>query len=761
MLPSPGILDPAESPEESSADLPLASPYGQDFRDLPEQLVEVLRATIVEFQGQGKFLRRREVRRDWKLRLYYEGIQHLQWSNAGYSQVVGGSTITNSAGGSMQCPTYMDAYNIFLRFFLIVQAVLTQSLPPVRWQPIDPSNPDDVDKNKEAQKFAKLFDRFNDIKDMLGQIVRMLGMGGRTISWTRTEADSQAFGFEADGVTEKRFQRTTIHGTLETKMFPATCRQFDRSCLGVVIYHDNHVKLVKSDYPWKAEEIKVGGAALGESQYERFARLGVLAGARGVLGGGVGDTLNHIVSGGDFFLRPAAFTGPAYDVPCDGGGTIKEKLNELFPQGCRAIFEGDVYCASYDESMDDHLDVQWPYQGDGTARQGFMEVMAIVQDNFNDLCNWLREKVDTGAGETFVAGDQDAVDAITSQRAAPNAVRAAKQFKSPGEPLANGFYKTPDPQIPETLFKLLELMRADLPEFLLAALPSIQGGEMSDNSTASGYAMATANAKGQLAILWNRMQRMFARIRYQSALAAANDEAATGTVTTQSASGETVAVNLDVLKKGSFGCYPDEDSGFPETTGQKRLILKEWAQMAGESPMAAELFDNPANVEQMKELNGFADLVFIPAEARTKQLHEIERLLQEAPIPPDPVMVEQAQVAHAGESLAAQTAGGAPHPFAPPPNQPTVPVEELDYHQYEFPVCQEWLSSKARRDEDEKGNQAGIQNVILHALAHRAYMQQMAMAQAALSAPPPGDKGEPSPPSEKKPTPGTVVPQGA
>ena len=760
MAPTPGSLDPSEAPEENFPEVPQESPYGQDFRDLPEQLVEVLRATIIEFQGQGKYLRRREVRRDWRLRLYQEGLQHLQWSQAGYSQLVGGGTVTNSAGGSMQCPTYMDAYNILLRFFLIVQAVLTQTLPSVRWQPMDPSNPDDVDKTKEAENFAKLFDRFNDIKDILGQIVRMLGMSGRTVSWTRTEADSQAFGFEADGTTPKRFQKATIHGTLETKMFPMTCRQFDRTCLGMVIYHDNHVKLVKSDYPWKAEDIKVGGAALGESQYERFARLGVLNGARGALGGGVGDSLNHIVSGGNFFLRPEAFTGASYDADFDGGGTIKQKLQELFPQGCRAVFEGDVYCASYAESMDDHLDVQWPYQGDGTSRQGFMEVMAIVQDNFNDLCNWIREKVDTGAGETFVAGDQDSVDAITSQRAAPNAIRPAKQFKTPGEPLANGFYKTPDPQIPETLFKLLEFMRGDLPEFLLAALPSIQGGEMSDNGTASGYAMATANAKGQLGILWGRMARMWARIRYQSALAAAQDEAASGTVQTQTPTGETIAVDMDVLKKGNFGCYPDEDSGFPETTAQKRMILKDWAQMAGASPVAAELFDNPANIEQMKELNGFSDLIFIPAEARTKQLHEIEKLLQEAPVPPDPAMIEQMQVAHAGASLAVQTAGAAPQSFAAPPDQPSVPVQELDYHQYEFPVCQEWLSSKARRDQDEKQNQAGIQNVILHALAHRAYMQEAAAAQAALAAPP-AAAGKPSPPSEKKPTPGTQTPQGA
>lgn len=765
MASTPGTLESlASAPDQPLPDPSLQTsydqlPYGQDNRDLPEQIVEVLRSTIREFQGQEKFSRRREVRYDRQRRFYEAGYQYLQWTNTGFAQLTPGGTVYNSAGGSMQCPSYMDCYNIFLRFFLIIQAVLTQTQPPVRWLPIDPSNPDDVDKAKEAQNYAKLFDLHNDVKDLLGQIVRMFGMSGRTVAWTRTEEDAQRFGFEADGITPKRFQRTTIHGTLETKV-PITCREFDSKTLYTFIYEDPDIKWAKDKWPWKKKEFKAGASALGENTYERFSRLGVLNGTRGQ--NQVGDSLAHIVSVVHAFLRPAAFTGTEYEVPFEGGSTIKDKLTELFPQGCRVVFVGDTYVASYPECMDDHLDIQWPYQGDGMFRQGFMEVMSIVQDNFNDLVNWIREKVDTGAGETYINGTQDDVDAITSQRAAPNAIRPAKQIKAPGEPLTNSFYKTPDPQIPETLFKLLEFMRGDLPEFLLAALPSLQGGEMSDNGTASGYAQATANAKGQLAIIWARMQRMFARIRYQSVLAAAEDERASGTVIVPgSDGGETIAVDLDALKKGSFGCYPDEDSGFPETTAQKRLIFKEWMQAAGQSPMAAALLDNPDNVEQAKELNGFADMTFIPAEARTKQLFEIEQLLKTGPIPPDPALVEQMQVAHASQSLAAQTSGAEVAPFTPPPTEPSVPVEELDFHEYEFAKCQEWLSSKARRDEERKGNAAGVQNVILHALAHREYIQRAITAQAAMQAPAQTDKGVPSPPSEKQPTPGTQAPQAA
>src|ERR1017187_6274081 len=348
MAPTPGTL-PAESPQEAPAQAPPESPYGPDNQDLPEQIVELFRGTVKEFQGTGKFGRRREVRRDSKLRHYYEGHQHLSWSDGkGYSANSPGSWVTNGAGDSMQCPRFMDVYNIFLRFFLIVQAVLTQSLPGVKWKPRDPDNPEDIDKAKAAEDFSTLFDIWNDMKDIMGQIARMMGMSGRTVSWTRTEEDEQRFGTDASG-QPRRFQRVTIHGTLETKV-PITCKEFDKNCLYVMIYEDHDVKVIKDRYPWAAKEIKAGSQALGENQFERYSRLGVLNGSRGQAQ--VGETLSHIVSGVHAFVRPAAFTGDEkYDVPVERGGegTAKDFVTQLFPQGTRIVFQGDKYVGSYAE----------------------------------------------------------------------------------------------------------------------------------------------------------------------------------------------------------------------------------------------------------------------------------------------------------------------------------------------------------------------------------------------------------------------------
>lgn len=752
--------DQTEPTEEQVDQAGVSSPYGPDNRDLPEQLQEAIKAAIVEFQQQEKFSRRREVRKDRKNRFYEAGYQHLLWNNtgnAGFQQLTPGGTAYNAAGDSVQCPQYMDAYNIFFPYFRIVQAVLTQAIPGVDFQPLDPSEPADQDRAKAAEDYAQLFDRMNDLVDIMGQIVRMFGMSGRCISWTRTEEDSQKFGFEADEVTPKRFQKVGIYGTLESKV-PITCKEFGKKTGYVFLYEDPDIKVAKDNYGWIKDKIKAGMPGLGENQYERTARLGLLSGSKGQ--NQTGDSLSHIVTELHAFLRPSAFTGALYDAVFedDPKMTVKQMLLKLFPQGCRAVWIGDVYAQAFAESMDDHLDIQWPYQGDGMFRQAFMDSMQVVQDNFNDLVNWIREKVDTGAGSLWIRGDQDAVDAVTSQRAAPNAVRPAKDFAQSSLPLEDSFFKEDDPQIPETLFQLLQFLRGELPEFLLAALPSLQGGQMSDNKTASGYAQANAQAKGQLSIIWGRMGRMLARIRYQSALAASKEDLP-DTVTIPSKDGQNTVINMAALKKGSFGCYPDEDSSFPESTAQKRALMDKLFEGAATSPMIAQLIDNPDNIAEYKRVNGFAELVLLPAEAREKQLHEIQKLLAESPLPPTQDEIEAANVQHAAAAISARAAG---QPEPPPPDaeamlKPSVEVDELDYHQWEFAKCQEWLSSAERRREDEKGNLKGVLNVKLHALEHRKFMLALAAQQAAMAPPPVAHR----PPPAAPPKPAAPQPQPA
>ena len=761
----------AEDPESDSEVRP---DYGPANKDLPRQLIDAIKSAITDRQSEEKYSRRREVVRDRRDRFFEAGYQHLSWNNEGCAIATPGGVITNPDGQSIQCPNYMDSYNIFGRYLLIIMSVLTQAPPGVNWQPIDPGNPDDNDSTKEAEKYERAFDRYNDIYLMMQQVIRMMGVSGRTVSWTRTETDAQKFGFDESG-KPKSFQRSTIHGTLETKC-PIMTREFCKDFSYILIYDDPDLKVAKDEYPDFADQIKAGGQALSENNYERTARLGVLVGSKSRAQ--IGDSLSHLCARVNAFLRTSEFTGKIYDEPFTGDSetdastesmTVREKLLELFPQGCRAVFVGDVYVGSYAECMDDHIDIQFPYVGDGMSRPPFMLPIVSVQINFNILMNWIMEKIDTGAGSLWINATQEDVDAVTSQKAAPNAIRPWKV--PPGMKAEDAFYKEPDPEIPSTLFEFLQLMKGELPEFLLAALPALQGSEMSENKTASGYAQATVQAKGQLGIIWKAMQAMFARIRYQSALAASRCDEMQGNISVPGDNpDQTISIDMSKLRKGNFGCYPDESSSFPESTDQKGAKLDGLLALSAQSPALQQLLDNPDNIEELKRYKGFDGLVFLPAEARQKQLHEIEILLQQEPIGwiSDPNQLAVAQNTFQAASKLAASNGS--QPLAPAPNstqalKPSVPVDDLDYHQWEGAKGQEWLSSAERRQQDASGNQAGVMNVKLHTMEHLQRAAAMAMAAqqaAAPPAPPMAHAGPPHPPPHPAPVakPAAPVPIG-
>jgi len=773
-------IDPPEVDQPTEEQEAPQSDYGENNRELPKQLIEAIKAAVKEFQEQEKYTRRREVLHDRRNRFYERSYQHLSWNsqNGGFVLASPGASIVNSAGNSVQCPSYIDDYDIFGPYLWILIAILTQNTPGVNFQPIDPSQPDDIDKARAAEAYGHAFDRMNDIKEIQTEMVRMMALSGRVVSWTRTEQDAQRFGYEQDQITPKYFQRTTIYGTLETKV-PILAKKFDRDCPYVLIYDDPDLKVAKSDYPWIADKIRANVAALGESMYERTARLGVLNGTRNQAQ--IGDSFTHLVSRVNAFLRPAAFTGDLYDNVLEKAGpgdtvaeqdensqtqtrtmTVGEKLKQLFPDGCRAVFMGDEYAESFNCSLDDELDIRFPFPGDGMFRKAIMDPMVVVQDAFNDAVNAAREIFDTGWPSTWVDATEDEYAAITSQRAAPYAYRQ-KKAKS-GIKLPDSFYREPNPELPATFVEFLEMLQSNLPQFMLSTPPALFGAQMEDQKTASGYAQARNQATGRLGLIWQSIQHMFARIRYQSALAASKNEQQTGQMIIPGGEGQQdINVDLDQLKKGNFGCYPDEDSSFPETTQQKRATLQGLITLAGTSPAMQQLLDNPDNIEEMKRLNGFDELVLLPAEARNKQLAEIEILLQQEPIPASPEEMQAAMVQHAAGAIAAKAQGTMEPQMMAPPMHPSVPVDELDYHQWEFEKCQEWLSSAARREEDKKGNQAGVQNVKLHALAHRAMLMQM-QAAAAAAAPPPQPHpvaAKPAPAPPKGPpgaTPGPSAP---
>lgn len=755
--------------------------YGDRLEKLPEQLVLALKAVVMEFQQQEKFPRRREVMRDRRNRFYERGVQHLYETSQGVLTPMVPGQVYNGANGRGQSPTYIDDYNIFLPYERIILSVLTQNSPGIAFRPSNPQAEADCEAANVAENYTKLFDRANDVKGLQVEQIRYMCLSGRTVSWTRTEADAQMFGFNDDG-TPKRQEVTTFFGTLESKV-PIMAKS-QKDCLYCILYDDPDVRQAKAQYPGEgadgipfAKSIQAGGVGLGESEYERTARLGILQGTRSQAQ--QGDSFSHVVTRMRCFLRPAAFSGEKFEEPFteaddsmlqeneDGTKsvpTVKEILAQIYPDGCLVTFVGDTYVGSETISMDDSIDIAFPYKGDGMSRQAVMDLFVVIQDTFNDVTNGLRQASDVGWPSTWVDGEDQDIDAITNQKADPYAIRVRKARKDLA--MAASFFREPDLVLPDSLMRWIENVSGPLAQLMLATPPVLFGAGDSDSKTASGTAQLRAQAMGQLGLIWGMIQRQWARIRFQAALLAGkNPDYAEEVVV---ATGDQSApIQMAKLLKGKFGAYPDEDSSFPETTTQKRQNLNVLLQIAAQSPeFGMQLMSSPDNWKAIADLQGFAEIVIPEADSRDKQLLEIEELLQQTPIPPSPEQLEAAMQAHASEAVAgaalsAQT--GQPAPEVPDFDplsmlKASVPVDELDYHEWEFAKCKQWLSSDAcrrqlaiRSEQYPAGNKMGVLNVKLHALEHQKFIQNQAMQAQALLPPPAPKRQMPSQPKDGQP----------
>jgi hypothetical protein len=181
--------------------------------------------------------------------------------------------------------------------------------------------------------------------------------------------------------------------------------------------------------------------------------------------------------------------------------------------------------------------------------------------------------------------------------------------------------------------------------------------------------------------------------------------------------------------------------------------------------MGAALFQEPDNWAQMLELMGFPGLKFPQVDARRAARANIDKLLAGSPIPPPPEAIQQAVQGHADATLAAHASGGPmPPPFDPQAGmqelmEPSIPVNDYDYHAPMAAEYQSWLNSEACRTASAS-NPQGVQNVILswkkQSMAAAAEMAAMAPLNPPPAAPSPGPAKPPI--SEHKTPPAAPAP---
>lgn len=573
----------------------------------------------------------------------------------------------------------------------------------------------------------------------------------------------------------RRRVRSKVYGCIEAKVPIFASEQSDFPY--ILLYDDPDIKIAKDKYPWIADKLAAGQVCLDENAYERVARLGIIQGAQGSrYGFRIGDSIAHLITRAHAWLRLSAFQD--MKDPFEGEPetvtdpedererqiNVKEKLAQLFPAGVHACVVGDQFAEAWNQSMDDCIDVAHAFIGKGQSRMPIMKSMVVVQDRFNSSMNYVAETNDYCVPSTWVGCDAQEYAAIKKQKAAPGSYRNLKNLP-PGAKMSDQLFQEKGSDIPASFQNYIEFLYGALPQFQLAVPPSIWGQAMSDQKTASGYQLAAQQAMGILSSFWTVETKMLARMYYHNCLAIKNDADYPEEITIAGDGGRNTIVRKASLSKGNFRAYPDTESGFPETTAAKRNTLNAMVAQLAQTPLGPQIFASPDNVAFYLRENGLPELVIPEAEARNKQLREIETLLSQSPILAPPLvmmlqegagipaimdaikgaaqqMEQQQQIAHAASVIVAQ-AESEPVPPPPMPIDPatiarsSVPVWESDYHIWEAKKCQDWLSSDERHTEETIGrpsaapedmgqprpNMAGILNVMLHWLEHLAAPQ--------------------------------------
>lgn len=762
VTPNEGESTTQQHPE----DLDSAPNFGENNTKLPDQLQRILRALFMKFMKEEMYERRWEVMTGRRLRFYERGFQHVWWSDRTmmFQQVTPGMT-TQVGGEELSAPNYVDDYNIFQPYLLTRVSVLSQNPPGIDFRPSKCDETLDQQAAKDAEAYKELFNQTNDRQALQLMAARLMGVSSRVVAWTRTEANVQRWGRDENGEPNKR-EVTSIYGDLETKC-RITARTAEDSNY-FVISGEKNVLDAKAQNPDFRDKIRASETGLGEESYERIARLGVLQGQKMSLA--IGDLLKNLVTEHHAWMRQSAFEDECCaaeiefdyeiqnprkeraDEPESGALTARDVFNDIFPDGVHAKFVGEVYCGSWSEAVEDALTVVWAYEGDGMSRMPFMYPALTLQDRFNDFMNAAAEVFDYGWPAKWIEGDEGDGDAIQDQRSEPWNVYTKKLPQNVTEMKAL-FYQEPYPELPESFIKHIQFISGQLAQFILGAPPALFGGSEAKTDTAAAYAQARDQAMGVIGPVWMQMQRLWAGIYYQAALAAGKNPSYPEILVAPVEGGKNQELRPGRMQKGRFGCYPDKDTGFPETQAAKRQMLQAFMTLIGQNPVALQAFMAlPSNWELFKDLMGVPGIDFVQASQEDREKREREELLKNRPLPPDPAVIEELQVQHAVAAIQAQQTG---QPAPPPPNpddlmEPSVDVDPIfDNHAFAWAEWQRWTVENADILAAQGEEQAvGVQNARLHALKHKKFLDAMQSNVAGAMPLPAQKNGAPQPPGQ-------------
>jgi hypothetical protein len=473
-----------------------------------------------------------------------------------------------------------------------------------------------------------------------------------------------------------------IVGALELKLPPHAQELHEAGYLIWAV--EKHAASLRAAYPKKAAKIGTATGQSGEDSYERTARLSVAQG-----GGWESRANPNLVTYKRCWLRPWAFWAIA-------DTAIRDELLGMYPDGCYVAFASDIFLEARNESMDDCWRLCHAMPGAGMYTEPIGGSLVTVQKRFNTIENLKMEWIEYNSAPPILADAEVLnVKAMGERRMAPGSLYPVRA--KAGRAISDSIWQPRFPSLDQSVYAHGQELR-NLGEFLTGAFPSLFGGELDSNTTATGYALARDQAMGRIGLYWRQLKYFHASLMLLAVETFRKNrtEDVEIAVIGKSKSYESKFIRLGDLR-GNIRAYPESDEDFPVLWHDIRATVMQL--LSSDDPKIAEILEHPDNANFIKNAIGLTQIIVPEEQNRSKQFREVTALLSSPPI----VDVKT------GEMI------------------PTIlPDDFADDHEAHIAVCREWAVSD-EGIETRGSNPAGYANVIAHGRMH----QRIAMKRVA------------------------------
>ena len=750
-----------------------------------EEVQRLLKNVIDHFQSEDESVRQRQIRTWRHLKILWEGFR-----NQYYDEVAHDWRVPEVVREGDDQAFYDKPINVFRAYLESIIAALSVVVPPIKCIPDDAQNSLDLLTARAGDQIAKKVYRHNDVpllwlhalfvycteglvacynypesKEGYGQyeeeIYRDVEEEHETLTCPECGYELEDNIIETgapEGVIEEQemcpecgammnpqIQRSTMFITQTIrKDFKNKTRQklealgglFVRTpvyarcqedCPYINYDYETHYANVVEEYPHLRE--KFNGKPQGVfDPYEAWGRLSPQY---------MGEYPINNITCRNWWLRPCAFnvlTTDEYDF-----------LIKKYPNGVLVVLANDEFAEVSEEKLDERWTLTFNPMSDYLHHDPLGLLLVSVQEITNDLVSLTVQTIEHGIGQTFVDPRVLDLNAYRQQETIPGGLYATK---STNKPLGESFFEIKTATLSQEVMPFGESIQ-QMGQLVSGALPSLFGGALQEQKTASGYAMSRAQALQRLQNVWKMFTiwwvKIFEKVIPLYIETMYEDER--DVERTSSGNFTNILIRKADLE-GKIGRIElESNENLPLTWSQRKDLV--FQLMQGGNPQILAYLGAPENLTILREALGLDDF-FIPGEDdRNKQYEEIQLLLDSEPIllPPsiDPMMAQQSPDVMMDPMMMQAMQ---------PQEIPSVEVDpDIDNHEIEFEICRSWLVSDAGRLAKIE-NQDGYKNVLLHAKQHLQFIQQNMMAEQEMAASEEqGGKSEGKPKESDKPAP--------